>query len=470
MQQLSGQDASFIYAETPRAHMHVGTLALYDPATAPNQTVRFRDITANIEQRLHLAKCFRRKLVSVPGDADHPYWVEDRAFDLEFHVRHIALPPPGDWRQLCRQAARLHSFPLDRAHPLWEMTVVSGLGGIDGLPPGAFALILKIHHAAIDGASGAALTEVLHDLEPVRGDIKPADSVWRGEPDPQPIELMTRTAWNNFTQPLRMMEVWAKAAPAMRRLAETVASQSRQSNMVVPRTRFNAKITPHRVFDARQYPIDALRAIKSRVEGATINDVVLTLVGGALRRYLQAHDELPDSSLIAMAPINVRTEAEKHTEGNQVAAMLARLGTDIDNGYERLAAVRDSTRQSKALTHAVGARLMTDYAKYVPAQLAALAARLSVAAAVSERGNPPFNCVVTNVPGPQHPLYMCGARLDRLYGMGPVSDGMGLIFPVFSYCGGLTIAVSACRERVPDSDRLMDCLDAAFDEMEQASS
>jgi WS/DGAT/MGAT family acyltransferase len=468
MQQLSAQDASFIYAETSRAHMHVGTFALYDPSSAPGGLVRFRDITANIERRLHLAKCFRRKLITVPADADHPYWIEDRDFDLEFHVRHVALPPPGDWRQLTRQVARLHSFPLDRSKPLWDMTVISGLGGLHSLPSGAFALVLKIHHAAIDGASGAALTEVLHDLEPGPASIPPPDVAWRGEPDPQPLELMTRTAWNNFTQPFRMAEVWSKAAPAMRRVAETVREQTPAAAAPVPRTRFNARITPHRVFDARRYPLDVLRSIKQNVDGATINDVVLSLVGGALRRFLNAHSELPDTSLIAMAPINVRTDAERNSEGNQVAAMLAGLGTDIDNDMDRLAAVRDGTRRSKALTNAIGARLMTDYAKYVPAQLAALAARLSVAAAVSERGNPPFNCVVTNVPGPQHALYMCGARLDSLYGLGPVSDGVGVIFGVFSYCGNLTIAASACREMLPDCDRLMDHLDATFDNMRHA--
>ena len=164
MQQLSAQDASFIYSETPSAHMHVATLSFYDQSTVAGGRVLFRDILSNIERRLHLAKCFRRKLVEVPGDTDYPYWIEDRDFDLEYHVRHVALPPPGDWRQFCRQAARLHSYPLDRSKPLWELTVISGLRAIDGIPPGAFGLLLKIHHAAIDGASGAALTEVLHDL------------------------------------------------------------------------------------------------------------------------------------------------------------------------------------------------------------------------------------------------------------------------------------------------------------------
>ena len=467
MQQLSGQDASFIYSETPSAHQHVASLSLYDQSTAPGGIVRFRDIKDNIEQRLHLAKCFRRKLIEVPGGADHPYWLEDRTFDLEFHVRHVALPPPGDWRQLCKQAARLHSFPLDRRKPLWELTVISGLGDTHGVPAGAFATMLKIHHAAIDGASGAALTEVLHDVAKTPARIPPPEHAWQGETEPQPFELMTRTAWNNFTQPFRFAEVMSRAMPDMRQTAQTVRAPENQQLGPVPRTRFNARVTPHRVFDAREYRLDELRAMRTGVEGATINDVVLTLVGGALRKYLRAHDELPNESMIALAPINVRTPAERNTEGNRVAAMLVSLCTHIDDAGARLKAVRDSTHRSKTFTNAIGARLMTDYAQFVPAQLAALAARLATAAAISARGSPPFNCVVTNVPGPQRPLYMAGARLDRVYGLGPVGDGVGLIFPVFSYCGGITIGASACRELLPDADRLMGFLDESFDELKR---
>jgi WS/DGAT/MGAT family acyltransferase len=461
MQQLSAQDASFIYSETPNAHMHVATLSLYDQSTAPGGHVRFRDILHNIERRLHLAKCFRRKLVEVPGGTDHPYWIEDRDFDLEFHVRHVALPPPGDWRQFCKQAARLHSYPLDRSKPLWELTVISGVRAVEAVPEGSFGLMLKIHHAAIDGASGAALTEVLHDLSASADGARAPDVAWHGEAEPTPLELMSRSAFNNFLQPFRAAEVWSRTAPALARVRDAFRSNALKPIGPVPRTRFNGRVTPHRVFDGRCYRLDDLRAIKRAVEGATINDVVLTIVGGALRRYLSQMGELPNDSLIAMAPINVRTVDEKNTEGNRVAAMLASLGTHVADPLERLALVRDSTHNSKEFTAAIGARLMTDYGHFVPARLAALAARLYTATAAAERGTPSFNCVVTNVPGPQAPLYMSGARLERLYGMGPVSDGAGLIFPVFSYCGGITIAVCGCRDTLPDVERLTDDLDAS---------
>jgi len=171
-----------------------------------------------------------------------------------------------------------------------------------------------------------------------------------------------------------------------------------------------------------------------------------------------------------MAPINVRTADEKNTEGNKVAAMLASLCTHIENPADRLAAVRDSTHNSKVFTSAIGARLMTDYSQFTPARVAALAARIYTAAGMAERGTPSFNCVVTNVPGPQTPLYMSGARLDRLFGMGPISDGVGLIFPVFSYCGGITISICGCRETLPDPKRLADDLDFSFDQLKQATT
>ncbi len=246
----------------------------------------FATSCATSNSRLHLAKCFRRRLVEVPGDTDHPYWIEDKNFDLEFHVRHVALPPPGDWTQFCRQAARLHSYPLDRSKPLWELTVISGLRAIDGVPDGAFGLLLKIHHAAIDGASGAALTEVLHDLQATPGEIPPPQTVWSGEPEPAPFDLMSRSALNNLLQPFRAAEVWSRTVPALRRAAETFRATPVDPVGPVPRTRFNGRVTPHRVFDGRRYALEDCRRIKRAVEGATINDVILTVVGGALRRYL----------------------------------------------------------------------------------------------------------------------------------------------------------------------------------------
>ena len=468
MQQLTGLDASFLYFETANAPMHVGFIMIYDQSTAPGGRVTFRGILANIEKRLHLARCFRQRLAYVPFDLDHPYWIEDPDFDLEFHVRHIALPQPGDWRQLCIQVARLHSRPLDHNHPLWEVYVIEGLDNISELPRGSFAIVGKIHHAAIDGVTGAELIAALHDLEP-GAEPPPAKEAWLPDPLPSTADLLTRTMFNNVIYPFRLGRVMGESVPAMARLRQELQAREFKTPALVPRTRFNGTVTAHRVLDGRSFDLETIRAMKKAVKGATVNDVVLAICGGSLRKYLQDKRELPRESLLAMAPISVRTKAQRGTGGNQVSAMVVPLHTEIHHPLERLNAVHEGAVQSKALTQAVGARLLTDYGQFIPSALAGSAARLYSRFGLANSANPFFNTVVTNVPGPQQPLYFCGARMVTTYGMGPIGDGLGLIHGVFSYCGQITIAATSCRKQMPDPAFYAKCLQDSFDEMNVAT-
>ncbi len=463
MEQLTGMDASFLYFETPNQPMHIGGLCVYDPSTAPGGFVRFKDILRTIQSRLHLARTFRQRVVRVPLDLDHPYWVNDADFDLEFHVRHIALPKPGDWRQLCIQTARLHARPLDTTKPLWELYVIEGLDNVAGLPPGSFAVVTKIHHAAIDGVSGAEITGVIHDLEP-EASVPPPQQPWAADRDPLAAELMLRAWGNNLRKPFHFARVMANTMPAIGRVTAGLRNQSLKMPGPVPRTRFNGTISPHRVVDGRSFPLAKIRAIKAAVPGATVNDAVLAIVGGAMRRYLMSKNELPVDSLVAMAPISVRAKDQSGAMGNQVAAMAVQLRSDIGEPMARLQAVHEGTVQSKALTEAVGARLMTDYGQFIPSSLAGLAARLYTQAGLANRVRPVFNCVVTNIPGPQQSLYMGGARLITQYGLGPVVDGMALIHPVFSYCGEITISFTSCREIMPDPEFYAECIEASYQE------
>jgi diacylglycerol O-acyltransferase len=465
MEQLTAQDASFIYGENTRSPMHIGGVAIYDPSTVKGGKQRFKDILQFIEDRLHLAKTFRRKLVEVPFNLDHPYWIEDKDFDLEYHVRHIRLPEPGDWRQFCIQVARLHSRPLDMTKAPWEITVIEGLDAIEGLPIGSYAMVTKIHHACIDGVAGADITEVLHSLEPYGASPPAAEKPWRGEDVPNPVELMTRAQFNNFTQPLRFAEVMARAVPAMATFQAGLAQRKFTVNTNVPKTRFGRVISSHRVVEGRTLDLAAVKGVRGAVEGATINDAVLAICGGALRKYLLSKKELPNFSLIAMAPISVRSGGESGQEGNSVAAMTVALGTDIEDPLERLKSVHVAAQASKEMTHAVGAKLMTDLGQFVPSTTAALASRLYSEVSMAEQITHPYNCVVSNVPGPQFPLYSAGARLVTQYGLGPLHDGMGLMFPVFSYCGKITIAVNACRNMIPDPEFFAECLQLSIDEM-----
>lgn len=246
MQQLSGQDASFLYFETPKAPMHIGSFFVYKPQSAPGSFVRFKDVLAHVESRLHLSRVFRQRLIHVPFNLDHPYWIDDDNFDLEFHVRHVALPKPGDWRQLCIQATRLHSRPLDLTRPLWEMYVIEGLDNVEGAPPGSFAVLTKTHHAIIDGASGAEILANMHDMEPDPPN-KPVAQPWKGEREPMAMELIVCTHFNNITQPARFFETVARSMPGMMKLGAGFSTQKLKASGVVPRTRFNGKITGHRV-------------------------------------------------------------------------------------------------------------------------------------------------------------------------------------------------------------------------------
>ncbi len=470
MEQLSGQDASFVYMETQNTPMHIGSVAIYDPSTAPGGKVRFKDILAHIESRLGGARSFRQKLVRVPFDLDHPYWIEDSDFDLEYHVRHIALPKPGDWRQLCIQTARLHSRALDLSKPLWEFWVVEGLDNIEGLPPGCFALISKVHHAAIDGMSGVEMSAAVHDLAPVPNSVPEPDK-WEPEKNPQLGELLFRSWMNSVKQPMRFAETFAKSVPGMARLAREVAGGdiSLAGTRPAPKTILNGTVGPHRVWDAVALPLADIRAIKERLPGATVNDAILTVIGGGLRHYLMGRDALPAESLSAMAPISVRAEGEKAAMGNLVSAMVVNLGTQIADPMERLRYIHDEAKNSKAMTNAVGARTLTDYSQLIPSGLAGLGARLYTRLGAANAHAPVFNCVATNVPGSRVPLYFAGAKMLKMMGFGPIFDGMGLINAIYSYADDIAIGFTSDRKMMPDPANYAAALRQSFAELRDAS-
>ena len=466
MEQLSGQDASFVYLETPTTPMHIGSVGIYDPSTAPGGFVRFKDILRHVESRLDKARSFRQKLVRVPFDLDHPYWVEDANFDIEYHIRHLALPQPGDWRQLCIQVARLQARPMDLSRPLWEFNIIEGLDNIPGIPKGSFALMAKVHHAAIDGMSGVELSAAVHDIEPkaVEANVK---SDWKPESDPALGEMLFRTWLNSVKQPVRFAKTLANTVPGVARLGKEIAGGdvSLKNTKMAPQTKLNGKVSSHRVWDGTVFQLSDIRAIKDRLKGATVNDVILTVIGGGLRKYLAKNDDLPKQTLSAMAPISVRAEGEKDALGNLVSAMVVPLGTHIDDPAERLRFIHEETKNSKAMTNAVGARTLTDYSQFMPAALAGLAARLYTRLGVSNLHSPIFNVVATNVPGPRIPLYFAGAKMVRMMGTGPVFDGMGMINAIYSYGAEIAISFTADRDMVPDPAVYAAALQEAFDEL-----
>jgi diacylglycerol O-acyltransferase / wax synthase len=471
MEQLSGQDASFVYFDTPTTPMHIGSVGIYDPSTAPGGFVRFKDILRHIESRLDGARSFRQKLVRVPFDLDHPYWIEDDAFDIEYHVRHIALPAPGDWRQLCIQVARLHSRPMDLSKPLWEFIIVEGLDKIEGLPKGCFALVAKVHHAAIDGMSGVEMSAAVHDLAPMPIN-SPKPSEWKSESNPPVGELLFRTWINSIRQPVRFAETLIKTIPGVARLGREIAGGdvSLQGTKMAPKTLFNAKVSAHRVFDGAAFPLADVRTIKDSLPGATVNDAILTIIGGGLRDYLIGRKGLPAESMSAMAPISVRDDKEKSALGNLVSAMVVNLGTHIEDPAERLAYIHKEAKNSKAMTNAVGARTLTDYSQLIPSGLAGLGARLYTRLGMANAHAPIFNCVATNVPGSRVPLYFAGAKMVKMMGLGPIFDGMGLINTIYSYEKDIAISFTSDRKMVPDPAEYAASLRRSFDALKAATA
>jgi WS/DGAT/MGAT family acyltransferase len=446
--------------------MHIGNVLIYNPETAPGGFVRFKDILQFIHDRMQLSTTMRQRLVRVPFDLDYPYWIEDPNFDLEYHVRHVALPKPGDWRQLCIQAARIHARPLDLERPPWEFTVIEGLDNVRGYPKGCYALVTKVHHAAIDGMSGIDLLEATHTIAPNTAPPNTPDE-WKPEKVPGPVELLGKSYFNAILNPLKQAQVAAQTVPGIASAIKGLVTREFKltSDYVPPLTRFNKSISPHRVIEGRTFPLADVKAIRALLPAAKVNDVAITIIGGALRKYLLSKDDLPKATMTAMAPISVRSTDEKGDMGNQVAAMIAPLGTHIADPAERLKYVFESTSNSKAISNALGARRMTEVSKVNPLLYMALGAQLFNRVSLAHRVMP-FNTVVTNVPGPPVHIYSAGARLESMaLSLICLTDGLGIAHVVQSYVDEAYISFTACRDIVPDPEFYSQCLQDSFEEL-----
>lgn len=474
MKQLGNQDAGFIYNETPTTPMHIAGLGIYDQSTAPGKRLGHKDILKYVEDRIHLAPIFRYKYVEVPFGLDKPYWIEDPDFDVEFHVRHIALPQPGDWRQLCIMVSRLNSRPLDFNHPLWEAYIIEGLDNIEGLPKGSFAIMVKVHHSIVDGASGQGIFGALHDLTPDAKASLPAKPL-TVDREPTAFELVGRAMPNMVKNPLRQTLGVYRKAPNLIRNAIKLYQGTMQSGtrLRVPQTRFNYNLSPHRVFEGTNFDLDEVKYIKNVVgQGTSVNDVMLAIVSGALRHYLNKHDELPDESLSAMLPQDVRTEESLKDYGSQVGGIFSDIHTHIENPIDRLIAIHDSTTQAKKF--AVDMDTSSIVQNYMGGFLSPrLGRRLNHAlqkARVMERFGPfVCNTMVTNVPGPNFPLYHAGAKMVAYWGIPPVMDCLGLSHAVFSYCGRISLSAMACRQMMPDPAFYAECMEKSFEELLKAA-
>ncbi|WP_422060079.1 wax ester/triacylglycerol synthase family O-acyltransferase [Sphingopyxis sp.] len=470
LKQLSAQDAQFLYTQTANNLTHIMGVYIYDPSTAPGGFVRFKDIIRHVESRVHTSPLFKRRLHRLPFDMDHPYWVEDEHFDIEAHMSHARLPEPGDWRQFCIAVARYFSKPMDMNRPLWDIYIIEGLDRIPGIPKGSFAMLHRVHHAAVDGASGAHAFIAMSDIDakgtPAIAEPPPAEDLGR---PPSSAETMTR-AWSASLQsPVKFMNALLKVSPA---IVASARKSMAEGGMTagVPETRFNAPVGPHKMFDATTVALADVAEIRKKVPGATVNDVVLTTVGGALRKYLAKHKELPKESLVAVAPINLRGKekgaGKASTPGNQVSAMSVPVRTDIADPLARLAAIRDYTVEAKEAKAGVSARIMTDLSQHIPGATMAAVARIITSERFAVRGT---NLFISNVPGAQVPLYLAGAQLVQQHGMAPLANNMGLFVATPSYNGRIAFSIICERAIMPDIAFFRTCIDESFADLMAAT-
>ena len=481
MRQLTALDAQFLAIESPRQAGHVGAVAVLDPSTRPNGRLELADVHNMIAERLALLPPFRWRLKEVPLGLDYPYWIDDPDFDLEYHVRELALAPPPTDEKLAEQVARIFSRPLDRARPLWEVYV------IQGLPEERVAVMTKIHHAVIDGISGAELMGVLLDLEP---EGRPVEVPLRDGADgtarePGEFEMLVRGVVGAPRYVGRVVRALPSTVPNIedvavlaelpgaktlgrttRRLARLVRGSDPRvlelSELTPPRTDFNGRVSPHRRFAFGQLSLDEVKAVKNRF-GCTVNDVVLSLCAGAVRCWLQEHDDLPADPLIAQVPVSVRSEKQRGTYGNRIGMLSVPLFTDEADPVERLLRTHAAMRIAKERHQALPAQLLQDATQFIPPAVFSRASRITFSLAAARK--PIWNLVVSNVPGPQFPLYLAGARLVANYPVSVITDGMGLNITVMSYCGRLDVGIVADREQMRDVWKLIDWLDDALGEL-----
>ena len=480
MKQLSGLDAAFLKLERGNTMLHGASLAIYDPSTAPGGSVRFKDILRFFTSRIRQFPQFRRRLVTVPFALDRPYWIEEPEIDVEFHVRHIALPHPGDWRQLCIQCARLHSRRLDFSKPPWEVYVIEGLDRIEGLPKGSFALYCKMHHSLSDGELGTAILRALHSLEPTPFEDENVPDVHAvADREPTHLELYARALMHGVENVPALGRVATKLLGRLGRLGSESLHEAHDrygdyrhvwralmsADLAallpkLPTTRFGAEVTVHRVFEAVGLPLADFKLIRRHVPEATINDQFMALVGGALREYLQSKGEFPEESMLAAVPLTLRG-ANKTQEGNQISFTLMSVHTDIEDPLLRLRTIHAESNRTRHTMEAIGKELTLELLDALPNLLMETIARYVKL--------PDVGLIVSNIHGPDVPLYMAGARLHSYAPISMLLNGTGLNITGYSYAGTFSICALSCREILPDPAYLAECLRRSFAAMKESA-
>jgi diacylglycerol O-acyltransferase len=459
VRRLRGQDAAFLYGETPTWHMHVASVLTIDPTGTDFSFERFKQL---LVARLPQVPQFRWKPINVPFGLDRPYWVEDLDFDPDYHIRRVGVPAPGGRRELEELVGRLLGIKLHRDHPLWELWLLEGLEG------GRVAAFAKVHHSVIDGVSGAGLGEIIMDVEPTP---RPADPTvvesLHDERVPNDLELLAGGLINvAIRTPVRSARFVRQSVDQL--LA--MRSLSRKGPVTLPfgapRTPFNDDVSAHRSYGAASVPLVRVKAIKEAA-GVKLNDVVLALCAGILRTWLLAREELPSQALVAAVPVSTRGDDERDQVGNRVSQMYVSLATDVADTAERLRAIYASSQSAKEMRQALDVRSIQGITEMAPPALVGLAARAVASAGLARTRTQPFNLIISNIPGPPFPLYVAGAVVESMIPIGPLV-AVGLNITVFSYIDRIDMGIVTCPEIVPDVAAMADLLESELMALEAA--
>lgn len=461
MEPIKGMDATFLYGETDTSPMHIGSVAIIEGS------LDFQTFRAAIASKIHQMPRLRQRLMEIPFKVDYPYWVDDPHFNIDLHLQRMALPRPGGWAELREMASREFSHHLDRTRPLWNFTFIEGVDNIPQVPKGSVAIISKIHHVAVDGMAGAGMLSLIFEMSPTPSELKPPRP-WTPEPLPNEIGLLARSAWSFTKSPLKFANIAKEAAKATIRSGMITRAQHIDlptAPFSAPKTPLNVKISRQRKWNSAILSLERVKHLK-KVMDVTLNDVVLAICAGALRRHLNDLKKLPEKPLVAMVPISVRSREDQGVDGNQISAMLVQIATDIADPIKRLEAIQENTLRGKTYQGAMGVKTLTNLAEAIPFGVANQAARMYSRFNMSKMHNPVFNVVITNVPGPNIPLYLQGHKLYTIMGMAPIIDGMGLIITVLSYNGMITLSPTSDIRSMPELDKFTVYLRESANELE----
>ncbi|MBX7431609.1 wax ester/triacylglycerol synthase family O-acyltransferase [Mycobacterium sp. Y57] len=462
MQRLSGLDASFLYLETAAQPMHVCSILELDTSTMPGGYTfdRLRD---GLAERIKAMPEFREKIADSRFNLDHPVWMEDKDFDVDRHVHRIGLPSPGGRNELAEICGHIASLPLDRTRPLWEMWVIENIGGTDAHDGGRIALMTKVHHAAVDGVTGANLMSRLCTTEPDAPAPEPVDGAGGGSD----LEIALSGAARFAVRPLKLVNVVPNTVSTVIDTVKRARSgMAMAAPFAAPKTAFNANISGRRNVAFAQLDLEDIKTVKNHF-GVKVNDVVMALVSGVLRTYLLHRGELPDNSLVAMVPVSVHGRSDRPGR-NQVSGMFSRLETGIEDPVERLKAIAEANSVAKQHSSAISATLLQDWTQFAAPAVFGAAMRVYASSRLSG-ARPVHNLVISNVPGPQESLYLLGCKVTAMYPLGPIFHGSGLNMTVMSLAGNLDVGILSCPELLADLWDMADAFDVALKELLDAT-